>query len=344
VIKREYDSLKREVDTNAKLYDLFLNRQKETSATSDFSSSNARFSDYAITPEFPAKPNKKLIVALSFVASMGFAVVIVICLDAFNNTIETARDFENKLGLLPTGTIPLVKDRKSKKAPIDSGSFSSEKFVLFHEAVDSVRTSLLLNLHNSQRKVLAVSSSVPGEGKTTTSIALANSFAKLEKVLLIDCDLRKPSIAPRFGLSNSQPGLTNVLLMNATIEDTIVTIGESNLDVLCAGMLTANPQELLSGNKFEKLLTHLESKYDRVIIDTSPILPVKDAFIVGKLARGVLLVLKANSTTKSVYKHTMTLFGKHEINVDGVVLNQVLATKKGSHTYSNYSQHAYGNN
>ncbi|WP_394143348.1 GumC family protein [Vibrio atypicus] len=339
VVKREYDSLKREVDTNAKLYDLFLTRQKETTATSDFSAANARFSDYALIPEYPNKPNKKLVVVLAFVASLGFAVVIVICLDAFNNTIETARDFENKLGLLPTGTIPFIKDKQYKKSPIDSGVFNSDKFAIFHESVDSIRTSLILSLQSSKRKVLAVSSSVPGEGKTTTSINLANSFAKLEKVLLIDCDLRKSSIGPRFGLSNSQLGLTNILLMNAAFEDTIVTIGDSNLDVLSAGMFAANPQELLSSPKFEKLLAYLETKYDRIIIDTPPILPVKDAFIVGKLTKGIILVLKANSTTKSVYKHTMTLFGKHEINVDGVVLNQVIVPKRSKHTYAEYSEY-----
>ncbi|WP_295891672.1 polysaccharide biosynthesis tyrosine autokinase [uncultured Vibrio sp.] len=340
IIKREYDALKREVDSNAKLYDLFLTRQKETSATSDFSAANARFSDYALTPEFPSKPNKKLVVAMAFVASFGFAIVIVICLDAFNSTIETARDFENKLGLLPTGTMPLIKDKKYKKAPIDSSVFNSEKFSVFNESIDSIRTSLILSLHNSKRKVLAISSSVPGEGKTTTSINLANSFAKLEKVLLIDCDFRKSSIALRFGLSTSHPGLTNILLMNASVQDSVAKIGDSNLDVLCAGMLAPNPQELLSSRKFEELLNHLESKYDRIIIDTPPILPVKDAFIVGKLTQGIILVLKANSTTKSVYQHTMMLFSKHDINVDGVVLNQVVVPKKGKHLYSEYSEYS----
>ncbi|WP_159650859.1 GumC family protein [Vibrio atypicus] len=343
VIKREYDALKREVDTNAKLYDLFLTRQKETTATSDFSAANARFSDYALIPEYPNKPNKKLIVVLAFVASLGFAVVLVVCLDAFNSTIESARDFENKLGLLPTGTLPLVKDKLYKKSPIDSKVFNNEKFGVFQESVDSVRTSLYLNLHNSERKMLAISSSVPGEGKTTTSVNLAMSFAKLERVLLIDCDLRKPSVAERFGLSSSQPGLTNILLMNTPLQDCIATIEDSNLDVLSAGMLAPNPQELLSSKAFEKLMTYFESKYDRIIFDTPPILPVKDAFIVGKLTKGILLVLKANSTTKSVYKHSMTLFTKHQITIDGVVLNQVPSPKKGSHTYSEYAQYAQNN-
>ncbi|KHA59177.1 ATPase [Vibrio variabilis] len=340
VIKREYDALKREVDTNAKLYDLFLTRQKETTATSDFSAANARFSDYALAPQYPSKPNKKLIVVLAFVASLGFATVMIICLDAFNNTIESARDFENKLGLLPIGTLPIVKDKEYKKSPIDSRVFTNNKFAVFQESVDSIRTSLYLNLQNSERKMLAISSSVPGEGKTTTSVNLALSFSKLEKVLLIDCDLRKPSIAGRFGLSVSQPGLTNILLMNTPFEECIATIGDSNLDVLGAGMLAPNPQEMLSSKAFEKLVTYLASKYDRIIFDTPPVLPVKDAFIVGKLTQGILLVLKANSTTKSVYKHSMTLFTKHQIAIDGVVLNQVHSPKKGSHTYSEYANYA----
>ncbi|MCP3699876.1 MAG: polysaccharide biosynthesis tyrosine autokinase, partial [Aliivibrio sp.] len=219
VVKSEYDALKREVNSNAKLYDLFLTRQKETSATSDFSAANARFSDYALVPEYPSKPNRKLIVILTFIASASFAVVLVICLDAFNNTITSARDFENKLGLLPTGTIPAIKDKRYKKSPIDVNLFNNNKFTLFQESIDSIRTSLYLILPKSERKLLAVSSSVPGEGKTTTAISLAHSFSQLEKVLIIDCDLRKPSVGQRFGLSNSHPGLSNILLMNTPLEE-----------------------------------------------------------------------------------------------------------------------------
>ncbi|KLN63530.1 GumC family protein [Vibrio sp. VPAP30] len=342
IVKREYDVLKRDVDTNAKLYDLFLTRQKEASATSDFSSSNARFSDYALIPESPSKPNRKLIVALAFALSLGFALVVVIAQDAFNNTIESSRDFENKLGLLPTGTIPKIKDKMYKKSPLDSSVFGNNKFVVFQESIDSIRTSLVLSLHNTQRKLIAVSSSVPGEGKTTTSVNLALSFSKLEKVLLIDCDLRKPSIAQRFKLNPSTPGLVNHLLMNHPLEESITSIEGSNLDVMSAGMVAPDPQELLGSQGFAEMIRDLETKYDRIIIDTPPILPVKDSFIVGKITGGIILVLKANSTTKSVYKHTMTLFTKHTIAIDGVVLNQVPAPKKGKHTYSEYATYAYG--
>lgn len=343
VVKSEYDALKREVNSNAKLYDLFLTRQKETSATSDFSAANARFSDYALVPENPNKPNRKLIVILALFASASFAIVLVICLDAFNNTITSARDFENKLGLLPTGTIPVIIDKKYKKSPIDANVFNNNKFTLFQESIDSIRTSLYLILPKSERKLLAISSSVPGEGKTTTAISLAHSFSQLEKVLIIDCDLRKPSVGERFGLSHNHPGLSNILLMNTPLKECIVTINNSNLDVLSAGMFTPNPQELLSSAAFEQLITDLTNKYDRIILDTPPILPVKDAFIVGKLTQGILLVVKVNSTSKSVYKHTITLFTKHQITIDGVVLNRVLPPKKGTHTYSEYSQYAHTN-
>ncbi|WP_028024958.1 GumC family protein [Enterovibrio calviensis] len=343
VVKSEYDALKREVDTNAKLYDLFLTRQKETSATSNFSAANARFSDHALLPEKPYKPNRKLIVVITLVVSLGLATVSIIFLDVFNNTISSARDFENKLGLLPTGTLPLVRDKAYKKKPIDSSVFNNQKFAAFQESIDSIRTSLYLSIPKTERKFLAISSSVPGEGKTTTAINLAQSFASIEKVLFIDCDLRKPSVGVRFGLPNSQPGLTNILVMNSPSEDCITSIEDSNLDVLPAGMLVANPQELLSSTKFENLLNDLALKYDRIIFDTPPILPVKDAFIVGRFTKGIVLILKANSTSKSVYKHTMSLFTKHQISIDGVVVNQVLQPKKGTHTYSEYSRYAYGN-
>ncbi|MDD1782366.1 polysaccharide biosynthesis tyrosine autokinase [Enterovibrio sp. ZSDZ35] len=343
VIKSEYDALKREVDSNSKLYNLFLTRQKETSAASNFSAANARFSDYALVPENPFKPNRKLIVLFAFTVSLSFAVVVVICLDAFNNTITSARDFESKLGLLPTGTIPMVRAREYKNSPIDHLVFTNSKFSAFQESIDSIRTSLYLSMPKSDRKFIAISSSVPGEGKTTTAINLAQSFSSIEKVLLIDCDLRKPTIGKRFGLPKSQYGLSNILVMNVSPKESITTVPGTNLDILPAGMLVANPQELLSGDSFTTLVNELSKKYDRVIFDTPPILPVKDAFIIGKLTKGIVLVLKANSTTKSVYNHTMTLFTKHKISIDGVVINQVTQPKKGKHTYSEYSKYAYGN-
>lgn len=343
VVKREYDALKREVDTNAKLYDLFLTRQKETTATRDFSASNARFSDYALVPLKPSKPNRKLIVLLALCGSIGFAVLTIIFLDAFNSRIESSRDFENKLGLLPTGAIPMISDKKYKNSPIDASVFASERYSVFQESVDSIRTSLYLSLRNSQRKLLAISSAVPAEGKTTTAVNLAMSFAKLERVLLIDCDLRKPSVAERFSLPSSQAGLVNVLLTNASVEECITSVNE-NLDVMTGGMLAPNPQEILSSAAFEELIEELATKYDRIILDTPPILPVKDAYIIGRLAQGLVLVMKANSTSKSVYNHTMTLLNRHGVSVDGVVLNQVPIRKEGKHAYTEYSLYAYGKN
>ncbi|ROV56759.1 polysaccharide biosynthesis tyrosine autokinase [Vibrio ponticus] len=337
VVEREYDALKREVDSNAKLYDLFLTRQKETSATSDFSSTNARFSDYALVPELPFKPNRGLIVALGLLGSLMLSAGLIITLDVFNNRIDSSRDFENKLGLLPTGTIPMIRDRKYRNAPLDVSIFKSGQFNIFQESVDSIRTSIYLAIRGTNRKVLAVSSSIPEEGKTTTAISLAHSMSKLERVLLIDADLRRPSVADRFGLSCSHKGLTNILLMNSSIEESISSFEDGKLDVLTAGMVVAKPQEILSSRAFEELIEKLSQSYDRIIIDIPPILPVKDAFIVGKIAKGILLVMKASSTSKSVYKHAMNLVSRHGIPIDGVILNQVHVRKEGKHTYSEYS-------
>lgn len=340
VVEREYDALKREVDTNAKLYDLFLTRQKETSATSDFSSSNARFSDQALIPTVPFKPNRGMIVILGMLGSLAFAVGLIVVLDWLNNRIESSRDFENKLGLLPTGTLPLVRDRKYRKAPLDASILNSGKHVIFQESIDSIRTSLYLGLRGTERKVLAVSSSIPEEGKTTTAINLALSMSKLERVLLIDADLRKPSVAERFGLSRSHKGLTNMLLMNSSIEESISVFEEGKLHVLTAGMLVSNPQEILSSKVFEELIEQFSASYDRIIIDTPPILPVKDAFIIGKITQGILLVMKASSTSKSVYKHAMKLVSRHKIPIDGVILNQVQVRREGKHTYSEYARYS----
>ncbi len=129
--------------------------------------------------------------------------------------------------------------------------------------------------------------------------------------------------------------------MDMPIKDCITRIEGTKLDVLTAGMVAANPQELLSGEAFKNLIKRLSEQYDRIIIDTPPVLPVKDSFLVGQLTQGIILVVKANSTTRSVYRHTMTLFTKHKVVADGVILNQVQVPKKGKHSYTEYAAYSH---
>lgn len=321
VKKNRFESLKREVETNRDVLNVFLQRQKETSATQDFNATNARFTSKAKIPQAPSKPNKKLLVVLAFVASFGFAVVLVFIGDAMKNTIESTKNFEDKFGLIPLGGVPRVKASRFKKKPLDNSVLFDEHEISFGESIRSIRTSLLLNSHGKKR--LAITSSLPSEGKTTVSINIAMAFAKLENTILIDCDLRKSSVAERFGLKKFHQGLTNHLMMGAELEDCLYKDDKSGLTILPAGMLATNPQELLSSPKFAELFDKLDGRFDRIIVDTPPSLPVSDSLIIGQLTQSALVVVKANETKQDEVKKAFAKLAQHEINIQGVVVNQI---------------------
>ncbi|WP_255526880.1 polysaccharide biosynthesis tyrosine autokinase [Photobacterium sp. BZF1] len=346
VKKRQYEALKREVETNQDLFNLFLTRQKETSATSDFEAESARFADYALIPQQPAAPKKGLIIALLFVASLGFGVVMVFLLDALRNTVESVKNFEERFGLIPLGGIPMVKLKKYKKKSIDNTLFFNNEERSFSESVRSIRTALTLSNMQSDGKRLAVTSSLPSEGKTTTAINLGMAYSQVERTLLIDADLRKPAVAERFGLKKYHQGLTNHLLMGASIDECLFTDDKSGLTILPAGMLTPNPQELLSSEMFANMLNELEKRFDRIIIDTPPTLPVADSMIISRLVGSVTIVVKANSTRISSVKNTLGRFINHSIKIDGIIVNQVTdKALKNEYGYGGYKYYgSYGDN
>ncbi|MGX9418464.1 GumC family protein [Vibrio sp. WJH972] len=321
VKKTRYESLKRDVETNRDVLNVFLTRQKETSATQDFKASNARFTDKAMVPQLPAYPKKKLIVVLAFIASFGLAIVLVLLSDIVKNTIESAKDFEDRFGLIPLGGIPSIESKRFKKKPLDNSVLFDNSELSFSESIRSVRTSLILNSNGDKR--LAVTSSLPSEGKTTVSINVAMAFAKLEKTVLIDCDLRKSSVAERFGLNKYQQGLSNHLMMGMDLADCLYKDEQSGLTILPAGMLASTPQELLSSDKFAELLDTLETQFDRIVIDTPPSLPVSDSLIIGQLTKNALVVVKANETKQDAVKKTFSKLLQHEVKIAGVVINQI---------------------
>jgi capsular exopolysaccharide synthesis family protein len=336
--KSRYDALKREVETNRNVLNVFLTRQKETTATEDFNSTNARFTDEALIPQSSSGPKKKLIVVIALIASLGFAVLLVFITDAMKNTIDSPKGFEDKFGLIPIGAIPIVKARRFKKTPLDNTVLFDENEFPFGESIRSIRTSLILN--NRTNKRLAITSSLGAEGKTTVAINISMAFAKLENTLLIDCDLRKPSIAERFGMKKYQQGLANHLVMNTELSDCLYKDDKSGLTVLPAGMIVTNAQELLSSTKFAQLLDSLEQQFDRIIIDTPPSLPVSDSLIIGQLAKSALVVIKANETKLDAVKKTFSKLLQHQVHIEGVVINKINA-KQQQLDYS-YKSYGYG--
>lgn len=343
----ELNEYTREVQANRSLYDAFFNRVRETSATGGLQTANARIVDPAVLPDFPVKPKKKLIVALAMVASFMFGIALVFLKDALDATIKNSDDVTKKLSTSIVGLIPFVKlDKKLAEDSVNhmAKAYTSDRHVGFSESVRTLRTSLALASLQSPHKVLLFTSSVPGEGKTTTSLNLAAAYGQVEKVLLIDADMRRPTVAKQLQMAAAAPGLSNAILDVEQLDNSIHHFDDLNIDVMPAGVLPPNPLELLSSPAFAELLDRLKQRYQRIIIDSAPMQIVSDALYLSTLVDGTVYVIKADSTKDKYVKGGVERLQQANANVLGVVLNQVDVEKEaryGDYQGGYYSQYGY---
>lgn len=334
----EYQRLQREVETNRQLFETFMSRQKETEVAGDFDSAIARFTDRAITATEPIKPKRKFIVILAFIAALGFGVVVAFVMESLNDTIKTSQDVESVLQQRSLGIIPKLL-LNNNVAEFNRTFFDTEQRT-FSESVRSIRTSLALLALDKPLQLLVVTSSVPEEGKSTVSSNLSFAFAQLEKVLLIDADMRKPTIAKRFSLPAFQPGLANYLTETESLENCIVHDEQSGVDILPAGTIPINPLELLAHPRFLALLNELKGRYTKIVIDTPPVQAVSDALMIARLADAVVMVVKADYSRSGLIQNSLAKLVQSHAKVYGVVLND-LDVKKAERYYGSYGYYQY---
>jgi capsular exopolysaccharide synthesis family protein len=334
-----FKELEREVQTNRNLYDTFFTRIKQANDSLELDTANARIIDPAVAPSLPFKPRKSLLVTLALVLSVILGAVLAFLLDYLDSTFKGAEDVEDKLGLSMLGMVPLVKTKKKDDAPI---YFLDSMQSGYAEAMRTVRTSVVLSGIDKPHKVIMLTSSVPSEGKSTSAINLAVALGQMEKVLLIDGDMRKPTIAKVLNVPPNSPGLSNVVAATSTLEDCILHMDDANIDVLTAGLIPPNPLELLSSQKFAELIRSLSETYDRIIIDSPPTLLVSDSLIMSKVAQAVLYVIRSDTTAHNTARTGVNRLLAAKAPLIGVILNKV-NMKKASRYYGTYSgYYAYG--
>jgi len=339
IIRKEFQlkELEREVDSSQKLYETFFTRFQETTATGDLKTVNARLMDPAVIPRVAAKPKKGMSLAIAFAISMILGVLMAFLLEHLNNTFKGSEDIENRLGVSVLGLIPLAKTGRNQTLnPINI--FKNMEYVALAESIRTIRTGLILSGLDNPHKVTLITSSIPNEGKTTTSTGLAIALGQLENVLLIDADMRHPSIAKAFNLSDDSAGLSDLVAGTKTMVECISHQEEAGIDVLTAGTIPPNPLELLSSEKFATVLHELETKYDRIIIDSAPTQAVSDPLVLSSHVNSVLYVIKADATQINVARSGIKRLSNNNAPITGVILNQLdveKAAKYGNYSYYN---------
>ncbi|MRI34307.1 lipopolysaccharide biosynthesis protein [Endozoicomonas sp. OPT23] len=324
-------ALEREVRTNKDLYDAFFKRIQETSATSDLQTANARVVDQAFTPKAPVKPKKKLIIAIAGLLGLLVSCGIAFLLEMLNNTIRSTRDIEEKLNLPVLGVLPLLSAKELKKDQAHR-LFLNKDMHGFGEAVRTIRTSINLTAMDKEHRVFAVTSTVPGEGKSSTASNLGLALGQLGKTLLIDCDLRRPVVGKNYGVKGGSVGMANLLAGTATIEECIHPA--DGIEVIPCGQVPPNPQELLSTSKFAEVVEQLKQSYDYVVIDCPPVQSVSDALTVSRASDGLIYVVESSRVQLGAIQNTVGRLLQARAPITGVVLNKIDPSKKDAYGYS----------
>ncbi len=323
---------------NAELYTFLMQKQQEASITEASTISTATVIDKALTPLDPIKPNKRKNLALGFVLGIMLGVGLVFLLDYMDQTIKTSDDVRDRLGLNVLGIIPRIpfaeEDARLPARRLVTTLAPRSPVV---ESFRALRTNLNFITARQSHKVILITSSLPDEGKSTVSGNLAVILAQTgAKVLLIGCDLRRPSLYAMFD-QTQEPGLTNLLVMGD--QSAVRRLDKLNIDFIPSGKIPHNPAEILASERMRKLLAMARERYDYVVLDSPPVLPVTDTQVLSPLADLVLVVLEPCRIPERAAQQMVETLRAVDAPISGVILND--KTGRGFKYYGSYNY--YGN-
>jgi capsular exopolysaccharide synthesis family protein len=357
LLEIQYNGLQRARKNNEKLYSLVLERTKETDLERLLRVNNLRVVDAADLPLAAVRPRISVMVLAAVLAGLASALGVALGLAALDRTLKTPEDIETELGLSCLGILPLLDDRSTKSHGYGSrGRRRSPDHrdvrpeLVVHqaptssvaEAARAVRTNLMFMSPDNPIRALLVSSANPSEGKTTVACCIAVSVAQAgHRTLLVDCDLRRPRIHRVFGMSGDD-GLTTALLDDTALDRAIQASEVPNLSVLPAGPIPPNPADLMHSERFRAIIAELRGRFDRVVLDSSPIAPVTDATILSAYVDATMLVVRAFVTKKDMARHTLRSLRDIGSKLAGVVVNAVDFTRHEYKYTSYYGRYGYG--
>lgn len=326
----QYNILQRELDTTRTLYEGLLQRYKEVSVTGDVTANNISIIDSANPPPAPSKPNMLINLALAALFGLGLGVVAALVLEALDETIATPDDVEKKLGVPVLGVVPLLDKGQTTAtalADIRSG---------FSEAYYSLRTALQFSTPDGAPTSLLVSSARPAEGKSTTAYAVALNLARVGKrVLLVDGDLRNPSMHRVVGVENER-GMSNLLSGSSDVAGVVQRTRQENLFFIPCGPLPPNPAELWGGDRLRQFLNEARNNFDHVIVDGPPVLGFADSPLLAATVGGVLFVLESRGTRRGQARGALRRLKVGRARLLGAVLSKFNAksTAYGGYDYA----------
>ncbi|RJR46507.1 MAG: polysaccharide biosynthesis tyrosine autokinase [Deltaproteobacteria bacterium] len=351
--------LKRDLQTNQTLYEGLLARMKEASVASTMVASNVSVITPALDPYEPWLPKYLLFTVLAVVLGSMFGMGTSFFVEYMDDSIKTMEEMEKICHISSLGVIPMMKEdswklpmvgRESRMltgpgadtqgpaeapSPVELLSYNNPMSML-GEAIQHIRTSLLLSTSEAPPKVIVITSGNPGEGKTTVSVNLAAALAGPDRrCVILDCDLRKARVHQVFR-QPVQPGLTNYLTGASALEDVLRTTSVPNLYFLPAGPTPPNPNELFSSSAFTNLINHLRGEFDHIILDSPPIIGFADGRTISTIADGVLLVIRHHFTTREAGQLAMQLLSQNNARILGGILTMTKKERMGYGGYYGY--------
>jgi polysaccharide biosynthesis transport protein len=356
-----YRIIQQEIETNRTLLNGLLQGAKENDVVLAGKPNNISIVDYALAPDSPVGPNRGRTIVLAFFLSIGLGLGVALFLEYLDDTVHSTEEVERVLHLPALAVIPTVG--ASARRPVLSGVTALQKQngngngaghseLLMNldgrsplaEAYRHLRTSVLLSTAGRTPRSLLVTSSLPGEGKTTTAVNTAISLAQTgASVVIIDADMRRPRLQNIFNV-DMQAGLSSVLSSDASEADMLAIVETdeaSGLDVMSSGPIPPNPAELLGSDQMRRLMTALQARYTHVIVDSPPISSFTDGVLISTMVDGVLLVVHGGKSSRHIVRRSKQLLNDVGAKVLGVVLNNINLRSHDYYYYQSYYGRKY---
>ncbi|HVT47800.1 MAG TPA: polysaccharide biosynthesis tyrosine autokinase [Vicinamibacterales bacterium] len=333
----EYAALQREADGNRQLYETLLQRTKETGVSNEFRGTNIQVVDKAVIPTGPVLPNTPRDLVIAGAGGLALGLFLAFGFEYFDSRIKSPEEIKTHLGLPFLGMIPTVAGADAHpEAPM----LVENAPPAFGEAIRAIRTSVLFSSTDEGARAVLVTSTGPHEGKTVVSSSLAITLAQAGlRTLVVDADLRRPRLHEAMSVPQ-EPGLSNVLVGELGAPEAVRQTSVEHLSVLAAGHIPPNPAELLGSPKYIALFEDLKRRFDWIVIDAPPVMPVTDAAIISRLASGVLFVIGAEMTPRQSALTAIEHLQSANAKFVGAVLNRV-NVHRHAYYYSPYYRKDY---